>query len=347
MTLAPSIYDLSIDELHGYDFSRPLFVQASPPAHCFEVIDVIQRRLGLTEEHLTLLAGPTCPRKPSWCGAQIVNPEARLSSVTRAAVQAHDSLPFTVMVVTTSARFTDVYGALRDHGNVACFCHAMEPVPSLVVNTVGQFAPARVFFQIEDRPVGPGTVVGNILVAPEESQALFEAAMHRPAGHVVEIGRFNGGTAMVLAAAGRYSGRPGVTSIDVTRFPAADYFRRVNGFDTDIEFVEGDSLRVAEQWRTWHPDGGIALLFIDADHSQDGVFRDLAAWTPHVIPGGVVVLHDVSTPDTGVARAVYYHLMTRPEFGNMRHVRSMLLAERVSRFATGARHDMNVVERAS
>jgi predicted O-methyltransferase YrrM len=36
----------------------------------------------------------------------------------------------------------------------------------------------------------------------------------------------------------------------------------------------------------------IDFLFIDADHSFDGVSRDWADWAPRVRPGGHVALHD-------------------------------------------------------
>lgn len=36
----------------------------------------------------------------------------------------------------------------------------------------------------------------------------------------------------------------------------------------------------------------IDFLYIDADHSYDGVLADLAAWVPHVKPGGLIVGDD-------------------------------------------------------
>jgi hypothetical protein len=100
----------------------------------------------------------------------------------------------------------------------------------VVVSEVGQFAGAREFFQIADYAVRRRTFVANMLVSQSEAEALFDAAVRRPAGHVVEIGRFSGGTAVLLALAARESGRPGVVSIDPTRLPAADYFCRAKAF---------------------------------------------------------------------------------------------------------------------
>merc|ERR1712003_19845 len=50
------------------------------------------------------------------------------------------------------------------------------------------------------------------------------------------------------------------------------------------------------------------LIFVDADHSEEGVVADLAAWIPRVRPGGIVAGHDYLTADGGVARAVHRNL---------------------------------------
>jgi predicted O-methyltransferase YrrM len=36
----------------------------------------------------------------------------------------------------------------------------------------------------------------------------------------------------------------------------------------------------------------VSLLFVDAAHDERSIRRDLAAWLPRVVPGGVVVFHD-------------------------------------------------------
>jgi predicted O-methyltransferase YrrM len=52
-------------------------------------------------------------------------------------------------------------------------------------------------------------------------------------------------------------------------------------------------------------DGALDFVFIDGDHSYEGVKRDLAAWLPKVKPGGWLMGHDYGNkPDGGVKRAV-------------------------------------------
>lgn len=54
-----------------------------------------------------------------------------------------------------------------------------------------------------------------------------------------------------------------------------------------ITALRAGSLDVAPMWT--HP---IGLLFIDAVHEEWHVRNDLQAWTPFVVPGGYVALHD-------------------------------------------------------
>lgn len=44
------------------------------------------------------------------------------------------------------------------------------------------------------------------------------------------------------------------------------------------------------------PDGSLDLVFIDADHSAEGVARDIAGWRPKLKPGGVLAGHDIDWP---------------------------------------------------
>lgn len=39
-------------------------------------------------------------------------------------------------------------------------------------------------------------------------------------------------------------------------------------------------------------DNEIHLLFVDADHRYEAVKKDIEAWTPHIVPGGLIIFHD-------------------------------------------------------
>lgn len=55
----------------------------------------------------------------------------------------------------------------------------------------------------------------------------------------------------------------------------------------------------AEAGRDW-AGPPVGLLWHDAEHTAGAVAEDLAAWAPHVAPGGVAVLHDAGNPAFGV-----------------------------------------------
>ena len=57
------------------------------------------------------------------------------------------------------------------------------------------------------------------------------------------------------------------------------------------------------------PEGLLDLVFVDGDHSYEGVWGDIAAWWPRVRPGGILAGHDFDHPRDkrgvfGVRRAV-------------------------------------------
>lgn len=56
-------------------------------------------------------------------------------------------------------------------------------------------------------------------------------------------------------------------------------------------------------------DASLDFVFLDADHSYEGVRDDIAAWLPKVKPGGWIGGHDIDNPEppfdfSGVRRAV-------------------------------------------
>ncbi len=68
-----------------------------------------------------------------------------------------------------------------------------------------------------------------------------------------------------------------------------------------ITFRQGWSDEAAKDFA----DESFDLVFIDADHSEEWVLRDLAAWLPKVRAGGVIAGHDYGAPHhPGVKRAV-------------------------------------------
>jgi predicted O-methyltransferase YrrM len=115
---------------------------------------------------------------------------------------------------------------------------------------------------------------------------------------VVEIGRFRGGSTLLLAAAlengvlhsydiDTRQGRSGAELDDELRKALERY-----GLSDRVRLHVADS-RTAEP-----PDTPIDLLFIDGDHSEGGVRADYEHWRPRLAAGGHVLFHDaVDAPD--------------------------------------------------
>ena len=79
---------------------------------------------------------------------------------------------------------------------------------------------------------------------------------------------------------------------------------KVTAFAADRrKVVRGDSAEAADGV----PDGTLDLVFIDADHSEDGCRRDIEAWAPKLRDGGTLCGHDIDHadfPHWGVRKAV-------------------------------------------
>ncbi|PWR21977.1 class I SAM-dependent methyltransferase [Zavarzinia compransoris] len=147
---------------------------------------------------------------------------------------------------------------------------------------------------------------------PAEALLLHELAgrQHR-AGRCVELGSYQGRSALALASAlpagqrllcvdtfaGSAEHQPGGAFFEPSTLApdgtvsTLGLFRRhvaAAGLDDRVETWAMPSLAAAARF-----EGRVSLLFVDADHAYAGVSADLAAWRPHLGPGAVVVLHDV------------------------------------------------------
>lgn len=85
---------------------------------------------------------------------------------------------------------------------------------------------------------------------------------------------------------------------DLTQVGEA-FFSKARKYGRSI-VLEGDSAEMAQ----YVPGTSIDFVFIDASHDYESVKADIAAWTPKVMPGGMVLGHDWSPHFPGVAQAV-------------------------------------------
>ena len=167
---------------------------------------------------------------------------------------------------------------------------------------------------------------------PDEGLALFEVASDLAVpGPLLEVGSYCGKSAVYLGAAALAQGRvlfsvdhhrgseenqpgwewhePDLVDPAVGQMDTLPFFRRTvhdAGLEGTVVAVVGDSPSVAAAWAT-----PLAFLFIDGGHGDEPARTDYERWTPHVVPGGVLCIHDVF-PDPADGGRPPYEQIYRP-----------------------------------
>lgn len=86
----------------------------------------------------------------------------------------------------------------------------------------------------------------------------------------------------------------------VDHYTAIRYVLTASGMWDRINLVHGASLDAAKMFS----DHSLRFVFLDADHGYQSVREDLAAWSPKVMPGGILAGHDYVSQWPGVIQAV-------------------------------------------
>lgn len=133
-----------------------------------------------------------------------------------------------------------------------------------------------------------------------EAEFLYENAVKIPKkGIIVEIGTFQGASAVVLAKTQRQ-----IFTID--RYEEFDDYHpttlaevkdKLKEFES-ITVLKGESESFAKIWNK-----PIDLIFIDGNHSYEGVKQDIENWLPHLKKKGRMMFHDYQSRE-GVTIAV-------------------------------------------
>jgi hypothetical protein len=111
----------------------------------------------------------------------------------------------------------------------------------------------------------------------------------------------------------------------IDRLYCIDSYRQIHGTTGDGNFPDSwhqtNSSKSKELLRPWLgkvtwleglssemaiyvPDQSLGLLYIDADHSYEGVMQDLERYYSKVVPGGIIAGHDYLNNAYGVREAV-------------------------------------------
>lgn len=66
------------------------------------------------------------------------------------------------------------------------------------------------------------------------------------------------------------------------------FLKNIQPVDDIVKLIIGDSAEAAKNY----DDESVAFAFLDADHTYEGVKRDIESWLPKIMPGGVLGGHD-------------------------------------------------------
>ena len=169
---------------------------------------------------------------------------------------------------------------------------------------------------------------------PEEGQRLYDVAYQAsPLGPCLEIGSYCGKSALFLGWAckarqgtlfsidhhnGSEEQQPGEQYFDPELFSPGLYavdtfphFRRtlhMAGLEDTVVPVVAESAVAARAWQT-----PLSLVFIDGGHAFETVLKDFQSWSPHILTGGYLMIHDIfpNPADGGQAPYQVYQAAVR------------------------------------
>jgi predicted O-methyltransferase YrrM len=152
---------------------------------------------------------------------------------------------------------------------------------------------------------------------------------------LLEIGVYEGASTNVLASAMSLTGvlyavdpfTPGRLGICWSELIARKEALSSRKHIVFIKLLSRDAAQVI--------DGYFDMIFVDADHSLDGIRHDWNDWSSRVLPGGIVALHDTRVPEHDPNVATYgsykffeQHIREDPRFSLVEQVDSLSILKR-------------------
>ncbi len=170
------------------------------------------------------------------------------------------------------------------------------------------------------------------MISPRRGQLLYALCyMQRLEGDVVEIGSWQGRSTSFLARAVRESGNGRLFAIDHFKGNVGKEDRYIvgrqdlsdlkTGFQSNLERLGlADEVELLDMPNTEAAqelgDAEIRFLFIDGDHTREGVETDISLFFPKLRDGAVVVFDDFSPEFPGLLEAVD-RLLAQRSFSRM------------------------------
>jgi MMP 1-O-methyltransferase len=156
-------------------------------------------------------------------------------------------------------------------------------------------------------------------------------------GAIVEIGSFKGKSTVMLAKVASHYGLDPIVAIDPHNSPvlldhqanpkASSYQDFLGSIQAAgiAKHVEPHVAYSTEMVKSWNRP--IRLLWIDGDHSYEGAKNDLDGFLPHVVPLGVVAIHDALNAFPGPIRVFVEDVLASDRFGPAGFVHSIAWAQ--------------------
>ena len=150
-------------------------------------------------------------------------------------------------------------------------------------------------------------------LSPEGATLLYSLARDVTEGCIVEVGSFRGRSTVALARGTEDGHGARVYAVEPHESfhgprggvfgpeDRAAFFRNMvrTGAYRQVRLLNTTSEVLAAGWKE-----RVALLWLDGDHSYEGVRADFDAWAPHLLPRCDVVLDDTDDPALGPYRLV-------------------------------------------
>lgn len=162
-----------------------------------------------------------------------------------------------------------------------------------------------------------------------EKRLLWNLARAVSSGVIVEIGSFEGYSTIILAKAlgdwGKvyaidpHTGKISEADEEESPYCGHDTWPRLNEHirQSSVSYaVSSLKLKSEEAEKGW--DKPVGLLWIDGSHKYEDVKKDFSIWRKHLVPGGVVVFHDMWL--SGPRKVIADHVLRDRQFGKFRFV---------------------------
>jgi predicted O-methyltransferase YrrM len=167
--------------------------------------------------------------------------------------------------------------------------------------------------RIRDDPRLRAVALGVGLIPPRPMHSAAEAAtlaaLARGARRFVELGVYEGSSAVVLCRAMTAGSElhlvdpfvdPGTTALraGARATPRATRLAVRRATPSAGPSLHWHVTRSQDLGRSWRG-GPVDVVFVDGDHSYEGCREDVEVWAPHLASGGALALHDARATQPG------------------------------------------------